>query len=110
MVACVAPADAVGMVLDGTVDDASGVALGAFAVVPAHPTTTTERIAAAMSRIADIITESERARGKTSLKAYDRVVQPPELKRNRTLVYWATAVLIILVIVMVILLFASRAT
>jgi heme/copper-type cytochrome/quinol oxidase subunit 2 len=37
-------------------------------------------------------------------------VQPPELERNRRLVYWATAVLIILVIVMVILLFASRAT
>jgi len=37
-------------------------------------------------------------------------VEPPQLKRNRAIVYWATAVLIILVIVMVILLFLSRAT
>jgi hypothetical protein len=36
-------------------------------------------------------------------------VEPTELKRNRALVYWATAVLIILVLVMVILLLASRA-
>jgi len=36
-------------------------------------------------------------------------VEPPQLKRNRAIVYWATVVLIILVIVMVILLFLSRA-
>jgi len=35
-------------------------------------------------------------------------VEPPQLKRNRAIVYWATLVLIILVIVMVILLLLSR--
>ena len=36
-------------------------------------------------------------------------MEPPQLKRNRAIVYWATVVLIILVIVMVVLLFLSRA-
>jgi hypothetical protein len=44
------------------------VAVGAAAVVPAHPPMRRERTVAAMSRIADIIAESECARGKTSLK------------------------------------------
>ncbi len=35
-------------------------------------------------------------------------MEPPQLKRNRAIVYWATLVLIILVIVMVILLLLSR--
>jgi hypothetical protein len=43
-------------------------ALGATAVAPAHPAMSTERTVPAMSRIADIIAESEVARGKTSLK------------------------------------------
>jgi hypothetical protein len=51
-----------------TVDVASGVAPGA-AAVPAHPAMSTARKVGAMSRIAHIITEFERIRGKTSLKA-----------------------------------------
>ena len=37
-------------------------------------------------------------------------MEPPQLKRNRAIVFWATLVLILLVIVMLILLlYASRA-
>ena len=68
VVACVAVANAVGALLDVTVDVASEVALGAAPVVPAHPAMRIERTVAAMSRIAHIITEFEGVRGKTSLK------------------------------------------
>jgi hypothetical protein len=47
---------------------AVGAALGATAVVPAHPAMSTEKTVAAMSRIADIIPDVGRFRGKTSLK------------------------------------------
>jgi len=55
-VACVV-ADDVGVLLDAAVEVASGVALGAAAVVPAHPAMRTERIVAAMIRMRHIITE-----------------------------------------------------
>jgi len=45
------------VLLEVTVDVASGVALGAAAVVPAHPAMRTERIVAAMIRMRHIITE-----------------------------------------------------
>jgi hypothetical protein len=67
-VACVTAADDVGALLDVTVDVASGVALGAVAVVLAHPAMRTERIVAAMIRMRHIITDFKRFRGKTSLK------------------------------------------
>jgi hypothetical protein len=54
VVACVALGDDVEAPLE-VIADASGVALGAFAVVPAHPMMTAEKIVAAMSRIADIM-------------------------------------------------------
>ena len=57
VVACVAAADDVGALLEMTVDVASGVALGAATVVPAHPAMRTERSVAAMIRMRHIITE-----------------------------------------------------
>jgi hypothetical protein len=55
VVVCVAEADDVGATAEVAVAVASGVALGAFAVVPAHPTMSTERTAAATSLMPDIM-------------------------------------------------------
>jgi len=49
VVLCVAPAVVVGELIEVTVAVASGVALGAPAVVPAHPAMRTERRVAAAS-------------------------------------------------------------
>jgi hypothetical protein len=69
VVACVAVADDVGALVAVPVDDASGVAVGEFAVVPAQAAKRTERVVAAMSRFTrHIITDSKCVRGKTSLK------------------------------------------
>src|SRR5205814_7698457 len=73
--ACVAAAEVVGALLDDAVDVASVVAsvvaVGAVAVVPAHPAMRTEKIVAAMIRMRHIITEFNPFRGKTSLKTSD---------------------------------------
>jgi hypothetical protein len=76
VVASVAAAGDVAEARAATVDVASGVPLGAFAIVVAHPAISTERKVAAKSRIADIMAMRGGARGKSSLKTQDQRLEP----------------------------------
>ncbi|MDQ2914331.1 MAG: hypothetical protein M3T56_13880, partial [Chloroflexota bacterium] len=89
------------------VDVASGAALGPVAVVPAHPAMKAARTVVAMSRIADMITEFERVRGKTSLKTYHHLVQ--STRSSVVSILTAVAVLILIVVFGLGLLYAFRA-